>query len=164
VFFAASLRTCKYEKGVPLMESSETPTRVLVVAHKTAATPPLLDAVRQRAQRGPCTFTLLVPNTTHGLHKVVDPEDQGAGEAQTVLDRALPALSEAAGAPVEGMIGDPDPLAAVHDAINLHSFDEVIISTLSARLSRWLRLDLPSKVSGMGLPVTTVTPSEDSAA
>jgi len=57
-------------------------------------------------------------------------------------------------------VGDSDPVAAVHDAINLNDFDEVIISTLSARLSRWLRLDLPSKVSGMGLPVTTVTPGD----
>jgi hypothetical protein len=58
------------------------------------------------------------------------------------------------------MTGDPDPIAAVQDAINLRGFDEVIISTLSARLSRWLKLDLPSKVSGMGLPVTTVTPEK----
>ena len=145
------------------MESSETPIRVLVVAHKTAATQPLLDAVRERAERGPCTFTLLVPNAAHGLHKVVDPEDQGAGEAQAVIDHALPLLSEAAGAPVEGMLGAPDPNIAIHDAINLHGFDEIIISTLPARLSRWLKLDLPSKVSGMGLPVTTVTPVEVAA-
>jgi hypothetical protein len=143
------------------MESSEVPTRVLIVAHKTAATQPLHDAVRERAARGPCTFTLLVPNTTHGLHKVVDPEDQGAGEAQKVIDEALPTLSEAAGSRVEGMVGDADPGAAIHDAINLRGFDEVIISTLSAKISKWLRLDLPSKISGLGLPVTTVTPEDD---
>ncbi len=142
------------------MESSESSPHVLVVAHKTAATQPLLDAVQDRARRGPCTFTLLVPNTTHGLHKVVDPQDQQAGEAQAVIDSALPLLSKAAGSPVNGMIGDPDPIAAIHDAINLNHFDEVIISTLSARLSRWLKLDLPSKISGMGLPVTTVTPGD----
>jgi hypothetical protein len=142
------------------VESSEIPARVLVVAHKTAATQPLLDAVRERAQRGPSKFTLLVPNAAHGLHKIVDPEDQGAGEAQDVIDHALPLLSEAAGSPVEGIVGAPDPGAAIHDAINLHGFDEVIISTLPTRLSRWLKLDLPSKVSGTGLPVTTVTPSE----
>ena len=146
------------------MESSAKPARVLVVAHKTAATAPLLDAVRSRAQRSPAVFTLLVPNAAHGLHKVVDPEDQGASEAQLVIDKAAPALREAAGGEVEGIVGDPDPVAAVQDAINLRSFDEVIISTLSARLSRWLKLDLPSKVSGMGLPVTTVTPTDDDAA
>ncbi len=145
------------------MESSQPATRVLVVAHKTAATPPLLDAVRERAASGSCTFTLLVPNTTHGLHKVVDAEDQDAAEAQGVLDGALPKLSAAAGSPVEGVVGDPDPVAAVHDAINLRGFDEIIISTLSPRLSRWLKLDLPSKVSGMGLPVRTVTPQDDAA-
>jgi hypothetical protein len=146
------------------MESS-TPSRVLVVAHKTAATQPLLDAVRERAQRGPCVFTLLVPNTTHGLHKVVDPEDQGGGEARTVLDRAIPAIRAASGgAPVEGIVGDADPVAAVQDAINLRGFDEVIVSTLSPRVSRWLRLDLPSKVAGLGLPVTTVTPRETAEA
>lgn len=146
------------------MESSASTSRVLIVAHKTAATQPLLDAVRERAERGRCTFTLLVPNATHGLHKVVDPEDQAASEAQAVLDLALPLLERAAGAPVKGLLGDPDPVAAVHDAINLHGFDEVIVSTLSAKMSRWLRLDLPSKVAGMGLPVTTVTPGEDVAA
>jgi hypothetical protein len=143
------------------MESSEVPTRVLIVAHKTAATQPLHDAVRERARRGPCTFTLLVPNTTHGLHKLIDPEDQSASEAQHVIDEALPTLSEAAGTPVDGIVGDADPGAAIHDAINLRGFDEVIISTLSAKVSKWLRLDLPSKISGLGLPVTTVTPADD---
>jgi hypothetical protein len=142
------------------MESSETPVRVLVVAHKTAATQPLLDAVRARAERGPCTFTLLVPKAAHGLHKVVDPEDQDAGEAKAVIDQALPLLSEAARSPVEGIVGAPDPNTAVHDAVNMRGFDEIILSTLPATLSRWLRLDLPHKVSGTGLPVTTVTPTE----
>ncbi len=152
------------KKGVPTVESSKAPTRVLVVAHKTAATQPLLDAVRERALRGPASFTLLVPNSAHGLHRLVDPEDQGALEAQAVIDQAVPLLEEAAEAPVEGLVGDPDPGAAIQDAINLQGFDEVIISTLPARLSRWLKLDLPSKVSGMGLPVTTVTPTEVPAA
>ncbi|HEX4435296.1 MAG TPA: hypothetical protein VH061_00735 [Solirubrobacteraceae bacterium] len=143
--------------------SAEVPTRVLVVAHKTAATQPLLDAVHERAAAGPATFTLLVPNAAHGLHKVVDAEDQDAGEAQGVLDEALPKLTQAAGGEVDGIVGDPDPSAAVQDAINLRGFDEVIISTLSPKLSRWLHLDLPSKVSGLGLPVHTVTPDDDPA-
>lgn len=141
------------------MESS-TPTRVLVVAHRTAATPALLDAVRERAARGPCAFTLLVPNQAHGLHRVVDAEDQDADEAQAVLELALPLLEQAAGSHVEGIVGDPEPLNAVADAVNLRGFDEIIVSTLPARVSRWLRLDLPSKVSGLGLPVTTVTARE----
>jgi hypothetical protein len=138
------------------MEASA-PRRVLVVAHRTAATPALLEAVRERAARGPCTFTLLVPNPVHGFDRVMDPEDAESGEADAVLDLALPLLEQAAGARVEGMVGVAEPLAAVQDAVNLHGFDEVIVSTLSRRVSRWLRLDLPSKIGGLGLPVTTVT-------
>src|ERR1041385_3793604 len=140
--------------------SSEVASRVLVVAYKTAATQPLLEAVRERARRGKATFTLLVPNPAPGLHKVVDPEDQGGGEGQAVIDQAVPLLREAAGAPVEGIVGSSDPIAAVEDALNLRGFDEVIISTLPSKLTHWLRLDLPSKVAGMGRPVTTVTPKD----
>jgi hypothetical protein len=139
------------------MESSEGPARVLVVANRTAATPALLSAVRERAQRGPALFTLLVPATAHGMHQLVDPEDQDRSEADATIELALPLLEEAAGAPVEPMIGVHEPLAAIQDAINLHGFDELIISTLPKRVSRWLRLDLPHKAAGLGLPVTTVT-------
>jgi hypothetical protein len=139
------------------MESSAAPARILVVAKQTAATPALVEAVRERAQAGPATFTLLVPNPAHGLHRVVDPEDQSHREADDTLAQALPLLEEAAGGHVEGMVGVPDPLDAIQDAINLHGFDEIIISMLPKRLSRWLRLDLPHKAAGLGLPVTTVT-------
>jgi hypothetical protein len=135
----------------------ESVARVLVVANKTAATPALIDAVRERAARGACEFTLLVPNATHGLHKLVDPEDQSESEAETTIELAIPLLEEATGAPVDAMIGVPEPLAAIQDAINLHGFDELIISTLPTRVSKWLKLDLPSKAAGLGLPVTTVT-------
>jgi nucleotide-binding universal stress UspA family protein len=146
------------------MESSSAPARVLIVAHKTAATPGLIEAVRERAARGPAQFTLLVPNAAHGLHKVVDPEDQESSEADQVLALAIPLLEDAAGRPVEGMIGVASPLEAIHDAINLHGFDEIIISTLPTKVSKWLRLDLPSKAAGLGLPVTTITAKEREAA
>jgi hypothetical protein len=138
------------------MESSTT-TRVLIVAHRTAATPALIEAVRERAERGPCRFTLLVPRAAHGLHKVMDPEDVDESESQVVLDLAIPLLEQAAGSQVTGEIGDPNPMNAIQDAINLEGYDEVIISTLSPKVSKWLKLDLPSKVKGLGLPVTTVT-------
>jgi hypothetical protein len=131
--------------------------RVLVVANRTAATPALIAAVRERAAKGSARFTLLVPNPAHGLHRVIDPEDQSQSEAEQTLELAVPLLEEAAGSPVEGMVGDAEPLAAIQDAINLHGFDEIIISTLPTRVSRWLKLDLPSKAAGLGLPVTTVT-------
>jgi hypothetical protein len=140
------------------------PARVLVVANRTAATPGLIEAVRERAAQGPAVFTLLVPHLAHGLHKVVDAEDTDRSESEAVLELAVPLLEEAAGSKVEGMIGDPEPLAAIQDAVNLHGFDEIILSTLPARVSRWLKLDLPSKARGLGLPLTHVEAKESSAA
>ncbi|HEV7461831.1 MAG TPA: hypothetical protein VGN78_14935 [Solirubrobacteraceae bacterium] len=140
------------------------PTRVLVVANRTAATPALIEAVRERAARGPAVFTLLVPHFAHGLHKVIDVEDTDFSESEAVLELALPLLRQAAGGEVEGIVGDPEPLAAIQDAVNLRGFDEIILSTLPARVSRWLKLDLPSKLTGLGLPVTHVEAREHSPA
>jgi hypothetical protein len=94
----------------------------------------------------------------------MDPEDTDESEAQGILDRALPLLSDAAGSPVDGLIGDPTPLTAIEDTLNGRTYNEIIISTLPVHISRWLRLDLPSKVNGFGIPVTTVTAAEEPAA
>ena len=124
------------------------PKRVLVVAHRTAATPRLLDEVRARAQQSPCAFTLLVPRPYW---------DPDTDEAAATLELALPLLEGAAGDHVDGIIGDTDPLAAIQQAIEGVAFDEIIISTLPARVSRWLHLDLPHRVEALGLPLTVVT-------
>jgi hypothetical protein len=137
---------------------------VLVVAHRTAATPPLLDAVRERAAQGPATFTLLVPKSVHGLDRLTDPEDVPDDGALLVVELAVPLLEEAAGGPVEAVIGSAEPLAAVQDVVNTRDVDEIILSTLPTHLSRWLRLDLPRKVAALGLPVTTITAKERAGA
>ena len=72
------------------------------------------------------------------------------------MEKALETLSEASGAEVTGEVGDADPIAAIHDVLNAGNFDEIVISTLPKRLSRWLKVDLPSKARGFGLPVTHV--------
>lgn len=135
------------------------PASVLVVAHQTAATDALLDAVRERARRGPVGFHLVVPRQAHGMHKVVDPQEGGDKEARRVLHDALPRLSEAAGQRVTGSVGDPEPLMAIEDAVNLGNYTEIIISTLPLGISRWLKLDLISKARALGLPVTHVSAS-----
>jgi hypothetical protein len=99
------------------------------------------------------------------MHKYVDPHDDGQEAAEAVLTDALPKLSAAAAGEVTGSVGDPEPLMAISDAINLGHYDEIIISTLPRRMSRWLHLDLVSKARGLGLPVAHVearqAPSED---
>lgn len=73
------------------------------------------------------------------------------------LDLALPLLEEAAGGPVGGIVGSAQPIDAVSDAINQHGFDEIIVSTLSPRVSRWLKLDVPNRLKVLGKPITTVS-------
>ncbi len=53
------------------------PASILVVAHQTAETEGLLAAVRERSQRGPAQFHLVVPRMPHGIHRLVDPEETG---------------------------------------------------------------------------------------
>lgn len=132
------------------------PVRVLIVANRTAATDSLLEAVKRRAEAGAVAFHLLVPATPHGLHRVVDPEDAGLQEAADQLERGLGLLQEETGSQVTGHVGVADPMAAISDALHEHEIDEIIISTLPRRLSRWMHLDLPSKLRGTGLPVTHV--------
>jgi hypothetical protein len=132
--------------------------KVLIVAHETAATGPLIEAVRARAEQGNVKFHLVVPRQAHGLHRVVDPQDVGEEPAHQVLADALPKLSAAAGQDVTGSIGDSEPLMAIEDAVNLGGFHEIIISTHPRGVSRWLKMDLISKARGLGLPVTHVHP------
>ena len=128
---------------------------MLVVAHRTAATPLLLNAVRARAGRSDCSFALLVPRPYW---------DPDTDEATMTLELAIPLLEEAAGGHVEGVIGDADPFIAVRDAVTNLAIDEIIISTLPARVSQWLRRDLPHRVERFGLPVTVVTAQQSERA
>jgi hypothetical protein len=136
------------------------PKRVLLVANRTASDRPLLEAVRRRVSAGPVRFHLIVPATPRGLHRVVDPEVAGVAAAADRLAEALPVLSEAAQQQVTGEVGDANPLAAIHDALHLRGFDEIILSTLPWRISRWMRVDLPSKVRALGIPVQHVSADE----
>lgn len=122
--------------------------RILIVAQRTAATPKLLDAVAERALREPCAFTLLVPRPYW------DPDTE---EASIILELAIPLLDLAAGSHVRGLVGATDPYEAVREALEREPYDEVIVSTLPQRVSRWLHLDLAHRITGLGVPVSVIT-------
>jgi hypothetical protein len=109
----------------------------------------LLDEVRRRTQSGKCRFALLIP----------DAKDRKA--ADWTLDSALPLLERAAGAPVQSLVGGDEPFESVRQAVQEHHFDEILISTLPQRRSKWLGQDLPRRVERLGLPVTMVRPVKE---
>jgi hypothetical protein len=136
------------------------PAKVLVVAHRTAATPALLEAIRDRANKGPAQFHLLVPNPFiadwHPIHTDRH-EEAHLKQAQDVLALALPLYDDAAGAHVTGSVSiRHDPMDAIEETLRADDYDEIILSTLPPGVSRWLHVDLPHRVAHLGLPLTTV--------
>jgi hypothetical protein len=146
--------------------------KYLVVANQTLGGEQLLDEVRRRKNHGPSSFYVVVPNTravevapvpagavppgTAGV-AVAEADRRATLIAQSRLNQALTQL-KGEGVAARGEIGDSDPLVAIEGAMDQEQFDEIIISTLPLGLSKWLRMDLPSRVERkFKLPVTTVT-------
>lgn len=128
-------------------------THVLVVASVTASSEDLLDALKQRAQRTPVAYTLLMP--------VYAPGRQARGVAETRLSDALASWRDH-GLQVEGMVGAGDPIDAVHDLWDPLRFDEVIVSTLPGSASKWLSFDVPHRIAKVtDAPVTHVESRPD---
>lgn len=119
---------------------------VLVVAQQTAATTDLLTALEQRAARSPARFRLLMPF----------PATASPVAAQEALDAALAAMRDR-GLDVEGEVGYGQPLEVVMESWNPRQWDEIVVSTLPAPLSTWMRVDLPHRIERLtGVQVTHV--------
>lgn len=131
--------------------------RYLVVAHRTLIGDHLLSEVRRRMDSGRCRFHLLVP--------VRHPSDHPWSEGevrQAARDRLVDGLEEfkSLGADVDGEIGDVDPVVAIAAAerqarLDGDPFDEVILSTLPMGPSKWLGLDVLTRIRArIDVPVT----------
>lgn len=149
--------------------------RHLIIANKTLATPALHELVAERASVGPAEFHVLVPESSTPS-AVLAPD--GLLEPRLLenaaMDRLL-ALKEAEDRldafrsefrhldpPLTGEVGLGDPITAARRVMERSSFDEVIVSTLPIGVSRWLKLDLPSRLErAFGLPVVAISQTSD---
>ena len=127
---------------------------VLVVLNKVAPTVALLDAVRRRAAAGPVSFAVLVPNPDNlGF-------DRGDGESpagKDLLADAIPPLRDAAGGEVSGRVAaSPNAYDDIVEELDSGAYTEIILETPPAHLSHWLHVDLPQRVSRLGLPTEAV--------
>jgi hypothetical protein len=134
------------------------PARVLVVTDRTAATPALLRAIRDRARRGPAEFRVLVPNPAPAEWHPFHPERRDKlEEAERVLLRALPRLQDAADGGVRWRVSiRHDPMAAIEEMLLDEPFDEIVLSIAPHVRHRWLHPDLARRVARLGLPLTVV--------
>lgn len=157
--------------------------RYLVVANQTVGGAALTEAIRQRIAAGPSEFHVLVPATLSKDFAAarrlatfsVDPtsgyafgdlgalprtDEEGLSQARARLDMQLLQIVEAGATPT-GEVGEPDPLVAIASVLERASFDEILLSTLPASVSRWLRMDLPSRLERrFAVPLTAVVDTE----
>jgi hypothetical protein len=119
--------------------------RILVVANETVAGKPLIDAVRERAAGDEVHVHVICPQNQprHG-YVIYDSMVREAAENRLKMTIAL--LREA-GIEADGEVMDPDPYAAVMDALGERDYDEIIISTHPETRSGWLRQDLVDRVA-----------------
>ncbi len=152
--------------------------RYLIVANQTLAGDMIPRLVAERAAAAPSEFHLLVPATrsreTQRLmtgvadpmsgYTVVAPEDlavarsRDRAQAEERLSGFLVRLADHRDA-LTSEVGGHDPFAAIARVMERSSFDEIIISTLPNSVSRWLKMDLPSRVErAFSIPVVVINP------
>ncbi len=161
----------------------------LVVANQTLGGEELERTVRERIERGDSSFYVLVPVTPphdesgwsggfiayEGMsgdearawfEQDAEHRRKLMEEARSLAEQRLARMVQAieeAGARAEGAVCDADPLEAVKERLAGSSCSEVIVSTLPRRLSRWLKMDLPSRVArASSAPVTTIEADKSS--
>jgi hypothetical protein len=115
-------------------------TKLLVIANRTVDSEHLREVLLARAQKGPIAITLVAPASRESGDVLT-----GRTAAAERLERTVAQL-RADGLRVEGIVGDEDPMLAVHEVWDPRRFDEVIVSTLPGGTSRWLQHDLPHRV------------------
>jgi hypothetical protein len=128
---------------------------ILVLANETIGGEKLLDAVRERHAQGDAHFHVVVPQT-RPKHGNVIYDEAVRDSAQVRVDLAL-AFMRDEGIDGSGEVGDGDPLNAANDAIAEHGISEIIVSTLPAQASGWMKRDLIEALEDeTGLPITHV--------
>jgi hypothetical protein len=128
---------------------------ILVLANETIGGKALLDAIRERHTQGDARFHVVVP-LTRPKHGNVIYDEAVRDSAQVRVDLAL-AFMHDEGIDGAGEVGDGDPLNAAKDAIADYGIDEIIVSTLPAQTSGWMKRDLIEALEGeTGLPVKHV--------
>ncbi len=143
--------------------------RYLIVANQTLATAGLEELVNEKLSLSPAEFHVLVPQEDPSVSvdlsgvispnmsdRVLEGHDQAAAEAEQRLASFTDTFAEV-GSGLTSEIAIGDPVAAIRHTLDRSRFDEIILSTLPAGISRWLKIDLPTRIErAFDLPLTTL--------
>ncbi len=175
-----AFRIDRYRPSLTPGEADVEVSRWLIVTHQTLGTGEVVAEVERLSALGPCEFHLLVPATlSQGYARsrrmsmlaadpvtgipsemlqagadFLGPDTEGQEKARKRLDAQVEKLRKSS-YDVTAELGDPDPIRAVTSVLGRASFDGIILSTLPAGISRFVKGDLPSRVKRISdLPVT----------
>lgn len=134
--------------------------RYLVVANQTVGGTHLTDLVKECLDEDECSFYVVVP-ASPSPDKWAHAHDDAHDAARERLERALERF-RGLGVDARGEVGDTRPEDAIRDVLRRESFDEIILSTLPPGMSRWLKMDLVSRVQrAMDVPVRHLISAPD---
>jgi len=143
--------------------------RCLIVANQTLGGAALERVIRSRIEDGRGSFYVVAP--------VTDPKFESTAwfwgytpgvelgrahqRASHRLERVLARIAELGGE-AAGEVGDSDPVLAVEAVlVKTQDIDEVFVSTLPSRLSRWLKMDVPRRIERLvQVPVVVLEADE----
>lgn len=168
---AFQLDRSRTEAGTATVQVS----RSLVIANQTLAGERLAALIAERCEHSPAEFHIVVPQPVTstmftdpatgvvgpaGYSMAFDARDAAREQADQRLASFMTSFSHL-GTRLSGEVILTDPVAAARRVMSRASFDDIIISTLPVGLSRWLKLDLPSRIErAFNLPVTTLVQTD----
>jgi hypothetical protein len=118
----------------------------MLVANQTIQSVELRDAALELQARDPAAeMTLIVP-ATRVVRGLIWDEDETRAAARSRVEEGLALLKAAGINVVEGRVGDEDPVLAVEDELRRRRYAGIVISTLPPGVSRWLKLDVVSRI------------------
>ena len=129
---------------------------VLVLANETIGGEKLLDAIRERARQGDAQLPRRRP-AARARGTATSSTTRRCATARRCAWTWRSRSCATTGIEGSGEVGDADPFNAAMDASPPSGIDEIIVSTLPAASSGWLRRDLPERLrEETGLPVEHV--------
>jgi hypothetical protein len=121
-------------------------SRYMLVANQTVESEELRQAaLRIASDDRTAEFTLVVP-ATRVVRGLMWDEVETKAVAQSRLEAGMRLLRSAGCNVVEGRVGDEDPVLAIEDELRRRRYGGIVISTLPPGVSRWLKLDIVSRI------------------